>query len=70
VGASLGNNDTTATGWPDPGPQHLAHGAEVQMLSPLHEVDDRPIVPVISHRKENIVAIVVALDHDLVAAPT
>jgi uncharacterized protein (DUF169 family) len=45
----------------------LAHDVESQMLAPLHEVDDRPVVPVVSHRKENIMAIVVALDHDLVA---
>ena len=38
------------------------------MLPPLQEINDRAVIAVISHREENIMAVTVALDDDLVAA--
>src|ERR1022692_3316034 len=50
----------------DPGPQDLAHCTEVQVLAPLQEIDNGAVVPVIPHREENVMAIGVALDYNLV----
>ncbi len=36
------------------------------MLTVLKEIDDRAIVRIIPYREENIMAVAVALDHDLV----
>ena len=38
------------------------------MLATLQKIDDAAVVPVIPHREENIMAVAVALDHDLVRA--
>ena len=52
----------------DPGPEDLAHRTEVQILASLQEIDNGAVVPVIPHREENVMAMVVALDDDLVRA--
>src|ERR1017187_10479258 len=50
----------------DPGPEDLAHCTEVQVLASLQEIDNGAVVPVIPHREEDVMAIVVALDYNLV----
>src|SRR5260370_12223788 len=52
----------------DPWAEDLAHRAEAQILSPLQKIDEGAVVAVIPHREENIMAIAVALDDDLVGA--
>ena len=38
------------------------------MLAPLQKIDDGAVVAVIPHREENVMAIAIALDDDLVGA--
>src|SRR5664279_807906 len=52
----------------DPWPEHLTHRAQAQILPPLQKIDDRAVVAVIPHREENMMAIAVAFDDDLVVA--
>src|SRR6266853_4096583 len=54
----------------DPGPEGLAHGPQTQFLAALQEIDNRAIVPIIPHREVNIMVVAIALDHDLVSAPS
>ena len=51
----------------DPGPQDLTDNTKSQMLPTLHEIDNRPVVPVVFHGEEDIMPIAVALHHNLVA---
>src|ERR1035438_8440128 len=67
VGSHSGNCGGRADR-PNPWAEDLAHRAEGQILAPLQKIDEGAVVAVISDREENIMAIAVALDDDLVGA--
>jgi len=50
-----------------PGPQLLAHSAELAVLALLDEVDDGAVIEVIAHGEENPVPVGASGDDDLVA---
>ena len=56
-------NGLSATG---PGPQLLAHPAELHPFSVLHEIDNGPVIGIVAHREVNPMAILAAGDHHLV----
>ena len=52
---------------PDPRPQLLADFAQAQALPELHEINDGAVIPLIPHRKVNIVAVGIELNDNLVS---
>src|SRR5947209_7328755 len=53
----------------EPLAQFLARLAEAQSLAVMDEINDRAVIRIVAHREVNVMAVSIALDDDLVAAP-